>query len=215
MIVTAAVKSPRSLGEVLGSAALPAEAELQLLAFIELLSKWNAVYNLTGIREPQQMLTRHIHDSIALTTFIGDSGDILDVGTGAGLPGIPIAIVRPGCNVTLLDANGKKTAFCEQARIELQLCNVRVLTCRMERLDPAQRFDYIVSRAFGPLAGLAALSAKHLRSGGSILAMKGPLAEEEVGSLPPLWDAQIHEIDVPGLEADRCIVALRPRISEQ
>jgi 16S rRNA (guanine527-N7)-methyltransferase len=189
-------------------ALVPADAEQKLLAFIALLSKWNAIYNLTAIREPDKMLTHHILDALAAADFIQAAGTVLDVGAGAGLPGIPIAIVRPDCRVTLIDANAKKTAFCEQARIELNLNNVAVVTDRVEQYRPEEKFAYVISRAFSNIADFIALAGRHLAPGGLMLAMKGVAPRDELDGLPSGWQARVQAVSVPGLAAERCVVML-------
>lgn len=152
-----------------------------LLDYLALLTKWNRAYNLTAIRDPDEMVARQLLDSLSILTLVQGS-QILDVGTGAGLPGIPLAICMPGASLTLLDANGKKSRFVQQAKMELGLDNLQVHQVRVERFDPAQRFDTITTRAFAALPKIVELTTRLLARNGIVLAMKGavPVAEVEL-----------------------------------
>lgn len=182
----------------------------QLDAFIDLLAKWNKVYNLTAIRDRAQMMTHHLLDSLAIVPHV-IGPRILDVGSGGGLPGIPLAVACPGLAVTLLDSNRKKTAFLSQAVAELGLANVRVVAERIEAWRTDERFDAIVSRAFSDLAEFAALSAPLLAPGGRLLAMKGLHPRDEIARLPARYGVErVVQLDVPGLDAARHLVCIRP-----
>jgi 16S rRNA (guanine527-N7)-methyltransferase len=186
----------------------------QLVAFLDLLAKWNKTYNLTAIREPERMITHHLLDALAVLPHLpARSGlRILDVGSGAGIPGIPLAIARPEWHVTLVDANHKKMAFGTQATIELALRNVLAQAARVEALTPETPFDIVISRAFADLATFAATSARHVGPGGLLVAMKGVHPDEELAELPP--DIEViatPALTVPGLEATRHLVFMRPR----
>ena len=148
---------------------------VQLLAYVELLAKWNRTYNLTAIREPARMVTHHLLDSLAVLPHLPARADLrmLDVGSGGGLPGIPLAIARPDWHVSLVDPNHKKAAFLTQATLELRLRNARAHAMRVEDLQRDGRFDVVISRAFADLATFAAAARPHLAQSGIIVAMKG------------------------------------------
>ena len=196
--------------------ALDADAQARLIEYVELLAKWNRTYNLTAIREPARMVTHHVLDSLAILPQLPDRAGlrVLDVGSGGGVPGIPLAIARPSWSVTLVDANSKKTAFLTQAGIELRAANVRVATARVETYAPDAPFDVVVSRAFSDLADFAAGAARHVAPGGVLAAMKGVHPHEELAQLPAdLEVIGVRAVHVPGLEADRHLVLMRPRPS--
>jgi 16S rRNA (guanine527-N7)-methyltransferase len=188
---------------------LTPEVQAQLLKFVVLLHKWNKVHNLTAIREPLKMITHHLLDSLAVLPYI--SGDrLVDVGSGGGLPGIPLAIEKPGLAITLLDSNHKKTGFMRQAVIDLGLKNVEVVGERVEQFHPEQPFDIVISRAFSDLAEFVKLTRHLLATGGRFLAMKGVYPYEEIVALPP--DVKVEEVislEVPELGAKRHLVVMR------
>jgi 16S rRNA (guanine527-N7)-methyltransferase len=189
---------------------LPAVARQKLLDYVALIGKWNQVHNLTAIREPVKMVTHHLLDSLALLTVIdGPAKRLVDVGSGAGLPGIPLAIARPDWSVTLLDSNHKKGVFLQQAVSELGLSNVTVVVDRVEAFRPEGGFDYVVSRAFSDLPEFAELS-RHLRGpGGTLLAMKGVYPYEEVLQLSPeIGTVEVIRLEVPGVDAERHLVSI-------
>ena len=179
----------------------------KLAAYLELVEKWNRVHNLTAVREPSQMVTLHLLDSLSIAPHVAATATLLDVGTGAGLPGIPLAIARPSMRVTLLDSSHKKCAFLQQAKTELSLANVEVVCDRVENWKPTQRFDVVVSRAFSDLADFVE-QAKHLvATGGRLMAMKGVYPFEEIARMPATHRvAQVIELRVPRLEASRHVV---------
>ena len=202
--------------EALKLQATPQQRE-QLLAYLDLLERWNRVYNLTAVREPQHMLTRHLADCLALLPALAAQAPrrLLDVGSGGGLPGLVLAIMRPDMHVTLNDAVQKKCAFMQQAAAELRLQNVDVEHGRVEQLEcPA--FDCITSRAFSDLATLVKLTAPLLAAKGQWAAMKGIPPQEELAALPADLETRVQILTVPGLQAQRCVVwMLRRSIATQ
>ncbi len=185
------------------------ETQKKLLAYLALLVKWNKVFNLTAIRDPQQMVSHHLLDSLAVLPHIV-SGRWLDVGCGAGLPGVVMAIVRPDLQVTMLDSNSKKTGFVQQAIIELGLQNAQVKCARVEDFQPAEKFDGIISRAFTELGDFLRITRHLIKPNGRWVAMKG-LAEQELPGVPT--DCQIKSViklAVPGLNAARSLVIATP-----
>lgn len=190
--------------------ALPDETQTRLLQYLALIRKWNRVHNLTAMREPEMILIRHLFDSLAILPHIAGSR-ILDVGSGAGLPGIPLALVRPEWHVALLESNHKKAVFLQQARIELKLKNVEIVAERVENFRPASGFDTVISRAFSDLADFVKL-AGHLaiEGGGRLAAMKGVYPHEELAQLPPPFVIEnVFPVAVPGLEAKRHLVMIK------
>ncbi|MGB8434077.1 MAG: 16S rRNA (guanine(527)-N(7))-methyltransferase RsmG [Burkholderiales bacterium] len=178
----------------------------QLLTYIGLLAKWNEVYNLTAIRDEHEMLSHHLLDSLALVPHI-DGPNVLDVGSGAGLPGIPVAIARSECEVTLLDSNKKKAAFMQQAVIELELANATVCSARVETWQPDRRFDVIASRAFSSLADFVRDSQHLLAVRGVFAAMKGAYPDAELARLPKDYRVRsVKRLVVPGLTGERHLV---------
>jgi 16S rRNA (guanine527-N7)-methyltransferase len=179
-----------------------------LLAYLTLLVRWNRTYNLTAIRDPQQMVTRHLLDSLAMQPFV-DTGTLADLGTGPGLPGIPLAIARPQLQVTLVESNGKKARFLREAVRQLGLGNARVAESRAEALDEPAAFDNLTARAMDTLAGIIAVGGHLLRPGGQLLAMKGVYPHEEIAQLPAGWTLQdVRPLTVPGLVGDRHLVVV-------
>jgi len=181
------------------------------LSYIELLVQWNSAYNLTAIRDPEKMLAYHVLDSLSILPFI-HGNDCLDIGTGAGLPGIILALAKPGTHWVLLDGNNKKTRFVQQAVITLNLKNVEVACSRIEKYQPEHSYSTIVSRAFTSLADFYACSHHLLAPGGSLLAMKGPDPEDEISELSAEdVSTKITSLSVPGVTAGRTLVQLMPR----
>lgn len=213
---------------------LPDGAEAKLLAYLALLDKWNRVYNLTAVRDPERMVSHHLLDSLAAVPVFDEilasrplpsplpvAGEranaipkpiyVLDVGSGGGLPGIPLTIARPELRVTLIDSIAKKTAFLLQAKAELGLDNLYVITSRVEDFRPETGFDVIASRAFSDLKEFVTLSRHLLQPGGRWLAMKGLYPNEEIAHLPA--DVKVSAdrlLVVPGLEASRHLIVLEP-----
>jgi len=188
--------------------ALPDGAEAKLLAYLALLDKWNRVYNLTAVRDTGRMVSHHLLDSLAAVPYF-EGETVLDVGSGGGLPGIPLAIARPELQVTLIDSIAKKTAFLLQAKTELGLDNMAVVTGRVEDFRPQAGFDIITSRAFSDLREFATLTRHLLNPGGRWLAMKGLMPHEEIVLLPDWVRVSANiELAVPGLEASRHLIVL-------
>ena len=189
---------------------LPEGAIDRLAQYLRLLEKWNRVHNLTAIREPEQMVTLHVLDSLSILPYVASARSLVDVGTGAGLPGIPLALARPDLSVTLLDSSHKKATFLEQARLELKLENIAVACERVERWHPQAKFDAVVSRAFAELADFVQ-GARHLVAPeGTLLAMKGVHPFEEIARLPATCRLdRVVELTVPTLEAKRHLVLLK------
>ena len=181
------------------------DQQRQLLAYVDLLVKWNQAYNLTAIRDPQEMVIRHLLDSLAVLPFVGE-GDTLDVGTGAGIPGIILAVSRPQQSFTLLDSNGKKTRFVRQARRELGLENVEVVHGRVEQYRKAP--SQIICRAFASLSDMLALMTPIMTDNTRLLAMKAASTEQELASLPTGWKGHHHSLQVPGLDEPRTLVVV-------
>lgn len=177
----------------------------QLLAFIKLIEKWNKAYNLTAIRNPEDMVRLHLLDSLAVLPYI--EGDrVIDVGTGAGLPGIPLAISRPEIEFTLLDSNAKKTRFVQQAVLELKLKNVTVQLGRVENFHPEALFNTAITRAFAGLPDIIKFTRHLLGSDGIILAMKGQKPDTELERVST--KSTLIPIFIPGVEAERCLIKI-------
>lgn len=197
-----------SLEQGLASMALPAELAAPLLQYLALLDRWNKTYNLTAIRDPGQMVTRHLLDSLAMAPFFS-TGTLADLGTGPGLPGIPLAITHPGLQVTLVESNGKKCRFMREAVRKLGLSNARVAESRAEALDEPGAYDNLTARAMDTLAGIIAVGGHLLRPGGRLLAMKGVVPHEEIAALPAGWQVEsITPLQVPGLVGERHLVVV-------
>jgi 16S rRNA (guanine527-N7)-methyltransferase len=181
-------------------------------AYLDLLAKWNRVYNLTAIRDRAQMELHHVDDALAILPYLPDREAlrVLDVGSGGGVPGIPLAIARPGWKVTLLDANHKKVAFLTQAVIELGLSNARAVASRVEDLADDEMYDVVISRAFADLGTFARLAAPYVAREGALVAMKGALPQDEIDALPPyVGVTSAPKVTVPGLDAERHLVIMR------
>ena len=186
---------------------LPPAAQEKLLAFAALLGKWNKVYNLTALRDEQQVISHHLLDSLAVLPHLGGAKRVADIGSGGGLPGIPLAIARPDLQVALVESNQKKSAFQQQAKIELGLANVSVYCERVEAWQPEEKCDAVISRAFSDLAEFVKLSGHLLAHGGVLLAMKGVHPYEEIAQLPAGWRvADVTPLQVPGVEGARHLV---------
>lgn len=189
---------------------LPLTVERQglLLQYLVLLEKWNQVYNLTAVRELTKMVGAHLLDSLSVVPLLPGE-NVLDVGSGAGLPGIPIAVAKPDCKVTLLDSNHKKAAFLRQAVAELALKNATVVCDRVESWAAPAEFGVIISRAFSDLGEFVSLTSRLLAPGGVLAAMKGVYPFEELERLPPGFRVkEVRVLQVPGLEAERHLVLI-------
>ncbi len=184
------------------------EVQQKMLAYLALLQKWNKVYSLTAIRQPEQMVSIHLLDSLAVLPHLWPSR-WLDVGCGAGLPGLVLALMRPEWAFTLLDSNSKKTSFVQQAVIELGLRNVSVCCARVEDWQPEEKFDGIISRAFAEIAEFTSLTRHLLTQDGGWVAMKGT-PEQELKRLPTgIVVDRVIPLQVPSLDAARCLVILK------
>lgn len=187
---------------------LPAGAQQRLLEYLALLQKWNRVYNLTAVREAPRMVRQHLLDCLAAAPHVGAAA-ILDVGSGAGLPGIPLALALPDSRVTLLESSHKKAAFLRQVVMELKLLNAEVVCERVEAWQAPAAFAVVISRAFSDLAEFVSLAGRHAVAGGRLEAMKGVHPHEEISLLPPGWQVrQVIPLTVPGLRAKRHLVTL-------
>jgi len=187
---------------------LDPNAQRRLLDYIALIEKWNRVYNLTAIREPEKMISHHLLDSLAVAPHLR-AERLLDVGSGAGLPGVPLALAMPGTHVTLLDSNHKKIAFLNQAMMELKLKNAAVCGERVESWQTQDRFDVIISRAFADIGEFVRVARHLLAPGGVFAAMKGLHPYEEIEKLPP--DCKVRQVlplAIPGLEGARHLVLI-------
>ena len=185
--------------------------QLLLLEHASLLQKWNRTYNLTALRRNDQIISRHILDSLTLLPYVKEAKTLMDVGSGGGMPGIPTAICRPDLQITLLDANTKKTAFLQQTVIELGLSNVTVAAGRVETIYD-KKVDVVTSRAFAELADFAALTKLLLNENGYWAAMKGVYPYEEIEQLPANIEVvSADKLEVPMLEAERHMVIMRPK----
>ena len=191
--------------------ALPAGAPEKLMSYLELLAKWNKIHNLTAIRDPLQAVSHHLLDSLAVLRELPDrTGTLADVGSGGGLPGIPIAIAEPARPVTLNDANEKKGAFLRQAVIELGLANAKVHIGRVEDWHPAEGFAVVISRGFASLVDFLA-GCRHLAAPSGVLAaMKGAYPRDELAQVPADCDCrEVRRLKVPLLDAERHLVLCR------
>ncbi len=196
------------LGLIALGLTLDPDTQRRLLDYIALIEKWNRVYNLTAIREPEKMVSHHLLDSLAVAPHLR-AGRLLDVGSGAGLPGIPLALANPDLQVTLLDSNHKKAAFLNQAVIELKLNNAAVCGERVESWQAQHKFDVIISRAFSEMGEFVRITRHLLAPGGLFAAMKGLHPYEEIDKLPPGCKVQqVLPLAIPGLEGARHLVLI-------
>ncbi len=180
-----------------------------LLDYLALLQRWNATYNLTAIRDPRQMVSLHLLDSLAMHPHLEGIGTLADLGTGPGLPGIPLALARPDLRVTLVESSGKKARFLREAVRSLRLGNARVAESRAEALDEPGAYDAITARALATLPDILAVGGHLPSPGGRLLAMKGVRPDAEIAALPPGWRLQaVHPLQVPGLAAERHLVVV-------
>ena len=188
---------------------VPDQVQVKLLAYVELIAKWNRVYNLTAVREPACMVASHLLDCLAIVPHLDEVGAVLDIGSGAGLPGIPLALMWPRARVTLLDSNHKKATFLRQAAIELALYNADVVCERVETWQAPRPFDLVVSRAFSDLGEFARIADQLCAPAGTMAAMKGVYPHEELAQMPPAVGLRrVVPLKVPGLRAERHLVLL-------
>jgi len=184
-----------------------------LLAYLALLLRWNAAYNLTAIRDPREMVAKHLLDSLAMhgatAPLAAAGGRLADLGTGAGFPGIPLAIAQPGLQVALVESSGKKARFLREAIRTLGLGNATAVESRIEAYGAPAAFDAITARALATLPLILALGGHLLKPGGVLLAMKGVVPADEIAALPPGWEVrEIRPLAVPGLGAERHLVVV-------
>ena len=187
---------------------LPADAPAKLLAYAALLAKWNRVYNLTALRDDAQIVSHHLLDSLAVLPHL-DATRLVDVGSGGGLPGIPIAIARPDCEIALVETSHKKATFLQQVRIELGLAAVTVVNDRVEQWQPGKSYDAAISRAFSDIADFVRLTDHLVAKGGRWHAMKGVEPHDEIAQLPAGHRAsRVIPLSVPGLDAARHLIVI-------
>ena len=180
----------------------------KLLNYLQLLEKWNSSFNLSGIADIESMLSRHLLDSLSLHSYL-TGNQLADVGTGAGLPGIPLAILNPQKHFALIDSNGKKTRFLFHVKTVLGLENISIVNCRIEHYQSPQQIDMVMSRAFSSLADLVDMSRHLLVRGSRLLAMKGRYPEQEINSLPNDFTvARVEKLKIPGDETQRHLIEL-------
>jgi 16S rRNA (guanine527-N7)-methyltransferase len=195
--------------------ALTSGAVERMLQYVALLEKWNRTYNLTAVREPREMISQHLLDSLAVVAHLPMPEEqplLADAGSGAGLPGIPLALARPDWRVTLIESSDKKAAFLRQAALELGMNNVEVHQGRVEKWQPAQKFDVVVSRAFAELQAFVAACRHLVAASGTLAAMKGRLRGDELAALPAdCRCADPIRLRVPFLDAERTLVLCRLR----
>lgn len=189
--------------------------QAQLMDYLQLMAKWNAVYNLTSLRDPMQMVTHHLLDSLAAVPAFAGARNVLDVGAGGGLPGIVLAISRPDMKVSMIDTVHKKTAFLTQVKAELGLTNVSVYTMKVQDLQVSDKFDVITSRAFADLSGFVEWSGHLLHDAGKFIALKGVAPNEERERLPEQWKVTgLQPLEVPRLGAERHLVFIEKNVRE-
>ena len=203
----------RNLESGLAALALDPALATPLLDYLALLARWNRTYNLTAVRDPQEMVGKHLLDSLAMHPYVDGivarQGALADLGTGPGLPGIPLAIVKPGLRVTLVESNGKKARFLREAVRQLRLADVRVVEARIEEVAEPGAYDAITARALATLPLILELGGHLLKPDGRLLAMKGVYPADEIAALPTGWALQsAYPLTVPGLEAERHLIVV-------
>ena len=195
---------------------IDAQQQDKLMAYLQLMHKWNSVYNLTSLRDPMQMVTHHLLDSLAAVPAFATAQNVLDVGAGGGLPGIVVAICRPDMKVSMIDTVHKKTAFLTQVKAELGLTNVTVYTMKVQDLAVRDKFDVITSRAFADLSDFVNWSGHLLAEGGKFIALKGTAPSEERERVPQEWRvSSLEPLQVPRLGAERHLVHIERNVSER
>ncbi len=200
LLITALIENQLTINE---------QAQQKLIEYLKLLQRWNKVFNLTTITDPREMVYKHLIDSLLMQPFL-HGAQLLDVGSGAGLPGIPLAIVNPNLHWTLLDKNNKKTRFMTQAVAELKLTNVAIVNERSEDFQPELKFDTILSRAYGTIAMFLTTTQHLLAPNGTFVAMKGKYPQDELIDIPPHYTVEkTVPIEIKGITVDRCVVVLR------
>jgi 16S rRNA (guanine527-N7)-methyltransferase len=192
--------------EALGSPLGDVECD-QMLSHLALLERWNRAFNLSAVRDIDEMVSRHVLDSLCAAPYLAQ-GSLLDVGTGAGFPGLVLAIYQPTRPCVVLDSNGKKARFCRQVVGELGLQNVSVVATRAEHYEPTNPVGTLITRAFSNLEAIVGLATRLLTDGGRLVALRGPQAPAEVGALDLAERATVHPVSVPGLEAARFVVTI-------
>jgi len=201
--------APAALREGLAALSLPEGLSAPLLTYLDLLQRWNRTYNLTAIRDLQTMVSVHLIDSLSLVPYLGHIRTLADLGTGPGLPGIPLALALPSLQVTLVESNGKKARFLREVVRSLQLANAEVVQARAEAVNANRLSDAITARALGSLADILAIGGHLLAPHGQLLAMKGTLPQQEIAALPPEWAVNaIHRLTVPGLGSERHLLII-------
>jgi 16S rRNA (guanine527-N7)-methyltransferase len=189
---------------------LAPDIERKLLAYVALVAKWNRVHNLTAVRAKSQMVSAHLLDCIAVAPYL-EANTVLDVGSGAGLPGIPLALMWPHVSVALIDSNHKKAAFLRQAVIELELKNATVIGERVENWQPPHLYDLVISRAFSDLPEFLRIAGRMCAEKGTVATMKGVYPHEELAQLPPDFKLRrVERLSIPGLPAERHLLLLSP-----
>ena len=189
---------------------LAPDIERKLLDYVALIAKWNRVHNLTAVRAKSQMVSAHLLDCLAVAPYL-DANTILDVGSGAGLPGIPLALMWPHVSVALMDSNHKKAAFLRQAIIELGLKNATVIGERVENWQPPHLYDLVISRAFSDLPEFLRIAGRMCAENGTVATMKGVYPHEELAQLPPDFKLRrVERLRIPGLPAERHLLLLSP-----
>ncbi len=207
----------RYLKDSLKAVNLKADIETQekILAYVNLMIKWNRAYNLTSVRDPKQIIARHIMDSLSILPYI-EGEQIIDIGSGAGLPGIPLALMLPYSDFILLDSNGKKTRFLTQVVRDLGIDNISVANERVEDFRPGYRFDVVMCRAFSSIRDMLLLGKHLCAKEGVFLAMKGIYPAAEMTNLPDGFKlVGVHELQVPGVEGERTLVRLTPVVKTE
>lgn len=190
------------------SLVVPKDAQEKMLRYLQLMRDWNRISNLTSVTDPKEMILLHLIDSLSISAYLYGNR-IVDVGTGAGLPGIPLAIANPEKTFTLIDSNNKKTRFVQQAVYELSLNNVEVIHTRVEAYQPTIRFDSILSRAFSSLKVMLESTTHFIHPQGQYLAMKGTYPEAEINEMPESFKLiGVHKLSIKGLKAERHLVCI-------